>query len=132
MATQSKKYEIGQEFWKYDPNTRRYTRDDGTRSSSPIPIKSYVKFYFIGETSRSWLVSRWKDGNAKDHDTIKIPKSSSMEEYGFLDSWGKVEEVVWVADNKREILGTWFSLRLNKDQLLRIKNIIEENQQLSP
>lgn len=118
-------YKIGQKFWRHDENYRHYTNDDGTKSISPIYIKSFREWYLVGMTSRSYLLSyfenppEWAIKNA-----FKVPKKDNLENWGFLDSWEKVEDNVWVHNNQYRILENVKFSKLSRKQLEDIERII--------
>src|SRR5271154_7084311 len=115
---------IGQKLWKHDENRRVYTHDDGTKSHSPIFIKSFVDWFVVGETPRSWLVSyinsteEWRLKRA-----VKIPKNETLLENGFYDSWQAVEDAAWVQENKYTISNEVRDSKLSRSQLERIQKI---------
>jgi hypothetical protein len=120
---------IGKKLWRHDSNCRHYDNDDGTRSSSPIYIKSFVEYFIVGETAKSWLISRIiyneELSERQKKQCIKVPKTESFESNGYHTTWESVLDNVWVHDNIYKIHEKVRTVK-EKNKLERILAIIEE------
>jgi hypothetical protein len=83
---------IGDTLYKYDREVRVYDKPGiGGRT---IEAKKYVEMWVVGETSRSWLVSRFGPGPNRAP-TEKIPKNKPLEA-PYHQDWNACEEAMWV------------------------------------
>jgi hypothetical protein len=87
---------IGQMFYKYDGNKRVYNDPEtGERSSSPIFKYAFNEWYVIGETTRSWLLSTYKDAKPDSRSVIKFPKSDNFKENGYLTESERNDSILY-------------------------------------
>ena len=90
---------IGDIFHRYDPNKRVYRDPEtGEKFSSPIFKYSFRDFFVVGETSRSWLLSTYKDQKDPKR-CIKLPKKDLPVEHGYLTE-KQVQDTIYVNENR--------------------------------
>lgn len=91
---------IGDEFWVFDGNRRRYTKS----RSRPDFEHHFIKVKITGETSRSWIVA--ENGNYG----FKAPKSYPFKHVGISYGFSKQlltdqmkKEKIWLHYNKYKL-----------------------------
>lgn len=91
-------------YYKQDPNKRVYIDPDtGEKFGSPIYKYSFRAYYLIGETSRSFLLSHFKDVAIDHHSIIKIPKNESFKSRWFL-TYQEMQDDIYLHNNLHRII----------------------------
>ena len=90
---------VGDTIYRFDQNRREYRRNDEGRSfGAPIWIKHWYEEVIRGETKVSWLV-----GSQYHPDKINKKRLAANELYGYSATWGRVQELAWINDNRNRI-----------------------------
>lgn len=116
---------IGEVYFNYDCNHRVY-EDPVTkqRYAGPIYRLSFVKWYVIGETKKSYLLSRFKDSKPDNKMVEKMPKRIDPVIHGYLTE-EQMEDSVFMYDNQYRVSQEVGKIR-EVSKLKKIIAILEE------
>lgn len=81
---------IGSEIWRYDENRRVYSKDG---KGGPLFREKWHKVEILGETSRSWITSYYKE---------KVPKKGAHPRWAFAES--EIDDACFVHDHRWKII----------------------------
>lgn len=96
-------------IWIHDDNRRRYTDDQGNRTSYPDYRDQWVERKVTGETSQSWLIEYGG----------KVPKRKDKQ-FGVAFSQQEVDDLVWQHDHAYKI-----SEKVHKADAETLKKVAE-------
>ncbi len=96
---------IGDKFYSFDANRRRYRRDkDGVPAGPPIYREHFYEVEIVGETTRSWIISLGVQ-------SFKVPKSDPFREkdgeFGarpMIWSRAVMENECWAHEHRHKII----------------------------
>lgn len=84
---------VGDKFFMFDTNRRVYERDEkGHATGGPTFRGHFYEVTIDGETSRSWLVGKWKP--------TKVPKSDP---FSVLYTEAMIDDAEWVSRHRSRI-----------------------------
>lgn len=106
---------IGKEIWCFDVNRRVYQKGpDGQSCGSPIWAEHWVPCKIVGETSRSWITSRWDK---------KVPKKG-YDRTKWAFSKEEVDLMVWANENRWKIINEVERLNQSPELLRKVAEVI--------
>lgn len=118
--------QLGNVYHKYDCNHRVYTDPEtGLRSVGVIDKYCWVSWIVIGQTPRSWLLNRSKDGSVDARSTVKVPKKHKMSDHGFMTTEER-DESIFMSANRYKTSKRVDELK-NADALRHIIAILDAN-----
>lgn len=117
---------IGTKFYKYDNNKRVYTDPDTGEKSPGAPFykHSFWEYFVVGETTKSWMLSRNKNASIDSKTIMRVPKKALFEEYGYLTEEMKAN-AIWGNENRYRIENE--VRRVSVNMLKKIDALLKEN-----